>query len=154
METKSIKNIKFGGSEINRVMGNNEILWGGSLKPVYEFYDSEIGKNSNWSKEEHNCWYLSKFTGQYIVYLRKVSLQNANPIKTTVVDYIVDLATIEAVNDYGRYVFSNLYGVKKSEKLVFEHGGSDNTYKTYVFKCPDKYNEEFYKKLEDFANSL
>lgn len=154
MDTKSIKNIKFGGSEINRVMSNNEILWSGSLKPVYEFYDSEIGKNSNWSKGEHNCWYLSKFKGQYIVYLRKVSLNKDNPIGIIVADFFVPLPAIDAVNDYGRFVFLDILEIKKSEQIVFEHEGSNNTYKNYVFICPEKYNEDFEQKLKDFSNSL
>lgn len=156
MDTKDVKNIKIIGTDTQKVMANNEVWWKKIelLKPDYEFYDSEIGKNSNWSKNNLGYWYLSKFKGQTIAYLRNHKVNMHNKIGKDLHGQAIWMPSTGFVGDYGCYFYSDIFGVAKSEAILFKNSYNDNTYKNYVFICPEKYNEEFAQKLEDFANSL
>ncbi len=52
MDNKNVKDIKIGNNNILKIMSNNNVLWQKLLKPDYEFYDSEIGNNSNWAQND------------------------------------------------------------------------------------------------------
>lgn len=154
MDTREIKNIKIVGADIQRVMVHNEVWWGGVLKPDYEFYDSEIGKNSNWSKDKSGYWYLSKFKGQHVVFVRHNELQRKNALCRTVANLYIKMPISDDYNGYTFYEYSTeTYLILTSELWLFP-AYEDNTYKTYVFKCTNKYSEQFHEQLEDFANSL
>lgn len=154
MDTKDVKQIKIVGADTQRVMANNEVWWSDSLKPDYEFYDSEIGKNSNWSKRSDGYYYLNKFKGEIVVFIRKYDLYKINKMYTDVAGMILETFHLsQYVNGFLIFCYSDSYRTKTCENYLFKEG-RDNTYKTYVFKCPNKYEEEFAQKLEDFANSL
>lgn len=154
MDTKDVKDIKIVGADTQRVMANNEVWWSGTLKPDYEFYDSEIGKNSNWSKHKSGYWYLNKFTGQYVVYVRHYILQNKNKLGKLVADMYISMPAAGS-GDYGFYFYTEeSYLMAKSEDILFPENPNDNTYKTYVFVCSKEYSAEYEQKLKDFANSL
>lgn len=156
MDTKDIKDIKIVGDDTQRVMANNEVWWKKIelLKPDYEFYDSEIGKNSNWSKRSDGYWYLGKFKGQHIAYIRHYKINSNNKIGIYKSGNILRLNSFGFVGDYGCYFYSDIFGVVKSEEVFFQGSYNDNTYKNYVFICPDKYSAKYEQKLKDFANSL
>lgn len=156
MDTKDVKDIKIVGADTQRVMANNEVWWKKIelLKPDYEFYDSEIGKNSNWSKNNLGYWYLSKFKGQTIAYLRNYKVNMHNKIGKEFHGQALWMNSIGFVGDYSLQFYSDLLGVVKSEEVFFKDSYDDNTYRNYVFICPDKYEAEFEKKIEDFAKSL
>lgn len=156
MNTKDVKDIKIVGADTQRVMSNNEVWWekNSLLKPDYEFYDSEIGKNSNWSKNDSGYWYLSKFKGQTIAYLRNYKVNMHNKIGKYAFDNVLWMQSTGFVGDYSLQFYSKTLGVVKSEEVFFKESYDDNTYKNYVFVCPNKYEAEFEQKIKDFANSL
>lgn len=156
MDTKDVKDIKIIGTDTQKVMANNEVWWKKIelLKPDYEFYDSEIGRNSNWSKNDLGYWYLSKFKGQTIAYLRSYKVNMHNKIGRYFHGNVLWMNSRKFVGDYDLQYYSETLGILKSEELLFKESYNDNTYKTYVFKCPDKYSAEYEQKLKDFANSL
>lgn len=157
MKAQDYKDIKIVGADTQKVMAKNEVWWeqNSLLKPDYEFYDSEIGNNSNWSKHKTGHWYLNKFTGQYVVYVRHYIIQNKNKLGKFIANVYVGIPTNGDYNGYGFYMYvEESYLIAKSEDILFPLNPSDNTYKTYVFKCTNEYSEKFKKQLEDFANSL
>lgn len=158
MNTKDVKDIKITNTDTKKVISNNETLWKKVelLKPDYEFFDSEIGKNSNWADSILGDWWLRQFVGQNVVYVRHYIIQNKNKLGRNV-DYIYTMVpTTRDANGYGFYFYGpEPNSIEKSENIVFPMNGyNDNTYKTYVFVCNNKYSEEFKQKLIDFANSL
>ena len=154
MDNKNVKDIKIGNNNILKIMSNNNVLWQKLLKPDYEFYDSEIGNNSNWAQNDLGYWYLSKFEGQYVVYVRYVN-DNSNYISFEAYENNwIDVQEIESGPAYTTIIFDLDFDVYKSEKLVFKNKGNDNTYKTYVFICPKEYNAMFASQLQYFIQSL
>lgn len=154
MDNKNLKDIKIGNNNILKIMSNNSVLWQKLLKPDYEFYDSEIGNNSNWAQNNLGYWYLSKFEGQYVVYVRYVS-DNNNHLFVRVDEHNwYDF--LESIDEpqYGPIVFDPELGVYKSEWLAFKNKDNDNTHKTYVFICPKEYNAMFNSQLQYFTQSL
>lgn len=156
MKAQDYKDIKIANADTVKVMTNNEVWWekNSLLKPDYEFYDSEIGKNSNWSKHKLGYWYLNKFEGQYVVYVRYYELQNKNKLHKLVGGQAISMPVMDTTNGYSFFHYSEAtYLMGKSEMWLFPTY-EDNTYKTYVFKCTNEYSEKFEKQLENFANSL
>lgn len=156
MKAQDYKDIKISNVDTVKIMANNEVWWeqNSLFKPDYEFYDSEIGKNSNWSKHKSGYWYLNKFEGQYIVYVRHCILQGKNHLGKFIAGLNIKIPVTDIINDYSFLSYSkDPYDIRKSEDYLLENY-NDNNYKTYVFKCPSDYNEDFEQKLKDFANSL
>lgn len=157
MNTQDYKDIKIVGVNTQKVMANNEVWWeqNNLLKPDYEFYDSEIGKNSNWSKHKTGYWYLNKFTGQYVVFIRHYIIQNKNKLGKFVANMYIGVSATGDENGYGFYFYTEeSYLMAKSEDILFPENPNDNTYKTYVFVCSKEYSAEYEQKLIEFANSL
>ena len=154
MNSKNVKDIKIGNNNILKIMSNNNVLWQKLLKPDYEFYDSEIGNNSNWAQNNLGYWYLSKFEGQYVVYVRYVS-DNNNHLCVRIDEHNWD-DFFEGLGETKYYpiFFNPEIGVCKSEWLAFKNKSNDNTYKTYVFICSKEYNAMFDSQLQYFIQSL
>ena len=161
MDNKNVKDIKIGNNNILKIMSNNNVLWQKLLKPDYEFYDSEIGNNSNWAQNDLGYWYLSKFEGQYIVYVRYPSGNNSHLCvgadEYNWYDIYESILGIHGTTDESQYIpmfFDPELGIYNSERLAFKNKGNDNTYKTYVFICPKEYNAMFDSQLQYFIQSL
>lgn len=154
MDNKNIKNIKIGNNNILKIMSNNSVLWQKLLKPDYEFYDSEIGNNSNWARGESNYWYLSKFEGQYVVYVRHAAINNKNKIYMLWAGGALNGTISDSISGYFDVLYDNDFGVLMSNNLLFQSAYEDNTYKTYVFICPKEYNTMFDSQLQYFIQSL
>lgn len=157
MNTKDVKGIKIVGADTRRVMSNNEVWWekNSLLKPDYEFYDSEIGKNSNWSRRSDGYYYLNKFKGEKVVFVRYKIVNQTNTFALNVGGTVLNNPWVfmDEVNDYIIFMFADGYENHNCEDYLLKEN-NDNTYKSYVLKCPEKYDEEFAQKLKDFANSL